>query len=107
MVTGAAQGIGREIALRLAADGFDIALNDISAKATELQGVQDEIVRLGRKAGVFPADVTVEDEVRTMIEAVVADFGGVDVVRTLRPYIGRSPTVDTLDGGECRDLQRG
>ncbi|KAJ7083456.1 NAD(P)-binding protein [Mycena epipterygia] len=80
VVTGAAQGIGREIALRLAADGLDVALNDISAKTAELQGVQDEIVRLGRKAGVFPADVTVEDDVRSMIEAIVADFGGVDVM---------------------------
>ncbi|KAJ6531629.1 hypothetical protein DFH09DRAFT_1409024 [Mycena vulgaris] len=80
VVTGAAQGIGREIALRLARDGFDLALNDITAKRTELHGVEEEVVKLGRKAGLFIADVAAEDEVRAMLEAVVAKFGGIEVM---------------------------
>ncbi|KAJ7679640.1 short chain oxidoreductase [Mycena rosella] len=70
VVTGAAQGIGRAISLRLAADGFDIALNDIAAKKDQLEGVRDEIVRLGRKSCLFIADVSVEDDVRAMFEGV-------------------------------------
>ncbi|KAJ6603263.1 hypothetical protein DFH09DRAFT_1257540 [Mycena vulgaris] len=68
IVTGAAQGLGRAIALRLAEDGFDIALNDIPSK---------NIVHLGRRAGVFPADVAVEDEVRALIDAVMVANAGI------------------------------
>ncbi|KAJ7456111.1 NAD-binding protein [Mycena latifolia] len=80
VVTGAAQGIGRAIALRLAADGFDVAVNDITGKSAELLGVQGEIERLGRKAGCFLADVTVEAEVRAMVDGIVTEFGGIDVM---------------------------
>ncbi|KAJ7458526.1 NAD-binding protein [Mycena latifolia] len=80
VVTGAAQGIGRAIALRLTADGFDVAVNDIAGKSAELQGAREEIERLGRKADCFLADVTVETEVRTMLAEIVAEFGGVDMV---------------------------
>ncbi|KAJ6545484.1 short chain oxidoreductase [Mycena capillaripes] len=82
VVTGTAQGIGRAIALRLAADGFDIALNDIASKSNELQGVEAEIAALGlgRKMGVFTADVAVEDEVRGLLSSVVEKLGGIDVM---------------------------
>ncbi|KAJ7450220.1 NAD-binding protein [Mycena latifolia] len=80
VVTGAAQGIGRAIALRLTADGFDVVVNDIAGKSAELQGVREEIEHLGRKADCFLADVTVKTEVRTMLAEIVAEFGGVDVM---------------------------
>ncbi|HFO2762790.1 TPA: SDR family NAD(P)-dependent oxidoreductase, partial [Klebsiella variicola] len=56
LVTGAAQGIGRGIALRLAADGADIALVDL--KADKLEAVKKEVEALGRKASTFSADVS-------------------------------------------------
>jgi NAD(P)-dependent dehydrogenase (short-subunit alcohol dehydrogenase family) len=80
VITGAAQGIGREIALRLAADGFDIALNDIASKGTQLKAVEEEIAALGRKAACFSADVAEDEEVMKMVDAIVAHFGSVDVV---------------------------
>jgi len=43
LVTGAARGIGRDIALRLAADGLDMAVNYIGANADQLEGVAEEI----------------------------------------------------------------
>ncbi|KAJ7458149.1 NAD-binding protein [Mycena latifolia] len=74
------KGIGRGIALRLAADGFNVAVNDIPSKSAELQGVREEIERLGRKASCFLADVSVEGELRAMLEGIVTAFGGVDVM---------------------------
>lgn len=80
LVTGSAQGIGRGIALRLAEDGFDVAVNDIPSKTTELASVAEEIRGKGRKAIVVAADVTVEDQVKGMVESTVKELGGLDVV---------------------------
>lgn len=79
IVTGASRGIGRAIALRLADDGFDIALNDIATKSTELDVVASDINGKGRRTIVVPADVSVEDEVKDMIATTVRVLGGVDV----------------------------
>lgn len=48
IVTGASQGIGRAIALRLADDGFDVAINDLSAAKDNLETLRQEIVAKGR-----------------------------------------------------------
>ncbi|KAG1810735.1 hypothetical protein EV424DRAFT_1542851 [Suillus variegatus] len=80
IVTGASRGIGRAIALRLADDGFDIALNDIATKSTELDVVASDINGKGRRTIVVPADVSVEDEVKDMIATTVRVLGGVDMI---------------------------
>ncbi|KAG2050424.1 NAD-binding protein [Suillus hirtellus] len=80
IVTGASQGIGRAIALRLADDGFDIALNDIATKSIELDVVASDINGKGRRTIVVPADVSVEDEVKDMIATTVRVLGGVNVM---------------------------
>ena len=77
-----AQGIGREIALRLADDGFDVAVNDVDGKAEALALVQQEIRAKGRKTSTTTllADVSKEDQVEKIIGDVVKEFGGLDVV---------------------------
>lgn len=80
LVTGSAQGIGRAIALRLADDGFDVGLNDLSSKREKLEAVQAEIIQKGRRSTVVAADVSVEAEVQTMVEGTVRDLGGLDVM---------------------------
>ena len=79
LITGSAQGIGHSIALRLARDGFDIALNDISSKRHQLRAVANDIEKIGRGAHLVPADVTIEGEVKGMIQGAVKGLGGVDV----------------------------
>jgi len=79
-VTGAAQGIGRAIALRLASDGFDVAINDIASKAAQLDRVKGEVIATGRRSAVFCGDVSVDSEVKDMVASVVAALGGLDVM---------------------------
>jgi NAD(P)-dependent dehydrogenase (short-subunit alcohol dehydrogenase family) len=80
LITGAAQGIGRSIALRLATDGFDIALNDLPAKHEQLHALAAEIENFGRKTCIVPADVSEENQVKQMIDSTVEQLGGLDVV---------------------------
>ncbi|KAJ6514486.1 NAD-binding protein [Mycena vitilis] len=80
LVTGAARGIGKAIALRLADDGFDIVVNDVSANSKELDHLVDEIIDAGRASSAHIADVSLDDEVCGMIEAVVQRYGGLDVM---------------------------
>lgn len=54
IVTGAANGIGRAIALRLAEDGLNVAVNDIEANRHELEAVRSEIKKLDATVSWLP-----------------------------------------------------
>lgn len=81
LVTGAAQGIGRGIALRLAKDGFDVAVNDLSSNSDTLeelaQGISDSS---GGRAIPILGDVSSESDVVGMVKTCASELGGLDVV---------------------------
>lgn len=78
LVTGAGQGIGRGIALRLARDGAAVAVVDV--KREEAESVVREIEALGRKATAFVADVSDRDQVYAAIAHAEQTLGGFDVM---------------------------
>jgi len=78
LVTGAGQGIGRAIALRLARDGADIAIVDLDDE--KMRGVADEVRAAGRKATTFLADVSSRDEVFAAVDHAERELGGYDVM---------------------------
>ncbi|KAH9479105.1 Short-chain dehydrogenase [Psilocybe cubensis] len=81
VVTGASRGIGRAIALQLARDGYDVALNDLPSNKIQLEGLSSEInEQTGQRTLVLPGDVSVEDDVKGLVEASTKDLGGVDVM---------------------------
>jgi 3-oxoacyl-[acyl-carrier protein] reductase len=80
LVTGAAQGIGRAIALKFAKGGAKIALNDIEAQKENLEKVKKEIEELGGQAKYYFADVSKYEEVERMIKEIEKDFGRLDVL---------------------------
>lgn len=79
LVTGGARDVGREIAMTLAAEGAVVAVN-YRDSADEAEAVVDEIVASGGKAKAYAADVGDFAAVTTMVDAVVKDFGGLNIV---------------------------
>lgn len=78
LVTGAGQGIGRGIALRLARDGADIALVDLNDDKIKL--VAEEIKALGRRAITIKADISVREQVFAAVDEAEKQLGGFDVI---------------------------
>jgi NAD(P)-dependent dehydrogenase (short-subunit alcohol dehydrogenase family) len=78
VVTGASRGIGRSVALALAAAGADVA---VSARSRdELEQVADAIRAVGRRALAVTSDVTSAEEVARMAGAAIEGLGGVDIL---------------------------
>jgi NAD(P)-dependent dehydrogenase (short-subunit alcohol dehydrogenase family) len=78
LVTGASRGIGRAIAVGLAAAGADVALS--ARNEQQLRDVAAEVEALGRKAVVLPADVTDADACRQLADDAVTGLGHLDVL---------------------------
>lgn len=78
LVTGAGQGIGRAIALRLAQDGADIGVIELNEEKAE--AVAEEVRGKGRNATSVRADVSDRDQVYAAIDQVEKDLGGFDVI---------------------------
>ena len=78
IVTGASRGIGKAIALRLAREGFDLAL--AARTAGELEAAASECEAEGAKALAVPTDVTREDDVKRLFEETLGRFGRLDLL---------------------------
>ncbi len=91
LVTGAARGLGRAIALALAAEGVNVAVADIGgggknapgyelAGQDELQATAEQIAALGVKAAAIQADVTNSAQVADMVEQTIKELGGLHIL---------------------------
>ena len=93
VITGAAMGIGRETALRLAKDGGDVAVVDLNPEAA--QKTVSEIEELGRKAAAYSVDVADWGQVGVMVDRVNRDFGRIDLLVNSAGILG--PTVPVAE----------
>ncbi len=78
LITGSARGIGAAIALRLASDGYNIALNDISEESFENNCIEDKIKAAGVLCEKFICDVSKYDECEKTVKEVKEHFGSID-----------------------------
>ena len=100
VVTGASRGIGKALALRLAAEGADVVVAAKSEQSSErlpgsIHETADAIRALGRRALAVPTDVRSEDAIRNMIERTVADFGRLDILVNNAGAIWTQPILET------------
>ncbi len=100
LITGASRGIGKAIALKLAADGANIIVAAKSVQENPKLGgtifsAADEIEKAGGKALAVQCDIRYDDQVNEMVQKAVAHFGGIDILINNASAITLSNTEDT------------
>ncbi len=79
LVTGSSRGIGRDCAIRFAEAGADVVINYVSSRSAAME-TAEQVLNLGRSVHVVKADISEEDDVRSMIEYVAREIGQLDIV---------------------------
>ena len=98
IVTGAGRGIGKAIALRLAADGAHIVIPDIDPDAGKSTAA--EVGALGRQALAVRTDVSSKGQVQAMVRATVEKFGRVDILINNAGILGPNRPVVEIEEEE-------
>jgi 3-oxoacyl-[acyl-carrier protein] reductase len=96
LVTGAASGIGRAIALMFARAGAAVAVGHLGS-AAQADALVREITALGGKAIAFDADVTLGAAVASMVDATQAVLGPIDVLVNCAGIIQEKPFLETTE----------
>jgi 3-oxoacyl-[acyl-carrier protein] reductase len=105
LVTGGGRGIGKAIALGLAEDGADVAINyrkDADAAGQTVAGIE----KLGRRAAAYAASIDDYAQCEQMVHQILADFGKVDILVNNAGVASRGQTVAKTDPAEIDRLLR-
>ena len=105
LVTGGGRGIGGAIALALAEDGADVAVNYRRDEAAAKETVA-AIEALGRRARSYQASVESFDEDRAMVDGILADFGQIDILVNNAGIASRGNSVLDTDAAELERVVR-
>jgi 3-oxoacyl-[acyl-carrier protein] reductase len=96
VITGAGRGIGRALAIRFAAQGAHVALLDMNA--ADLASAAQQCTDLGVRAQAYTVDVSREGEVAAALDAVVRDFGSLDVIINNAGIVKDALLIKVKDG---------
>ncbi|MFQ6118494.1 MAG: 3-oxoacyl-[acyl-carrier-protein] reductase [Methanosarcinales archaeon] len=95
LVTGSSRGIGRSIALALAEEGADVAIN-YQAREVPAKEVAQQIEDMGRSSGIYKANVGNFEQVNKMISDITENFGKIDILVN-NAGINRDKTLAKMD----------
>ena len=96
LITGGASGIGRLLALRMAAAGARIAISDIDA--TGMERVREEAAAQGWSILCFPVDLSSREQIQAMALKVNEEIGGVDILINNAGIVSGQPFLAASDG---------
>ena len=78
-VTGASRGIGKEVALKFAENGYNVVINYVSSK-TDVEALRSEFEDKGVKTLIMQADVTDKEAIEELVKKAIEEFGSIDVL---------------------------
>jgi 3-oxoacyl-[acyl-carrier protein] reductase len=104
IVTGGSRGIGRQVAARMAAQGYAVVVNYVGNKAAADDAVA-AFAAAGGRATCVRADVADEKAVQALFDTAEREFGGIDVVVHAAGIVARAPLAD-LDLAELDSITR-
>ena len=94
LVIGARRNMGKAFALGLAEAGADVAVSDVNLESGQLQTVADEIQKMGRNSLALKADISNQEDVKTLVKKVVKEFGTIDILMNVAVMYHSRSMVD-------------
>ena len=94
LVIGARRNMGKGFALGLAEAGADVAVTDINIESGQLKSVSEEIEAMGRKSIFLKTDISSQEEVKKMVDKVMLEFGGIDILMNVAVMYHMKSVVD-------------
>ena len=94
LVVGARRNMGKGFALGLAEAGADVAVTDINIESGQLKAVSEEIEAMGRKSIFLKTDISSQEEVEKMVDKVMLEFGGIDILMNVAVMYHMKSVVD-------------
>ena len=102
IVTGAGQGIGKAISLRLANAGADVAILDLNLQSAKT--VAEDIETIGKQAIPIKVDVSKSEDVDAAVRSTLAEFGRIDILVNNAGIAGRTLPLTDLDESDWDDV---
>lgn len=94
LITGADSGIGAAVAIAFAREGADVALSYLPAEQSDAEEIRDYVEETGRRAFLYPGDLSDPQYCRDLVDATVKEFGGLDA---LVNNAGRQIAVEAIE----------
>ena len=94
LVIGARRNMGKGFALGLAEAGADVAVTDLNTESGQLKAVSEKIKAMGRKSICIKTDISSQEDVRKMIDKVMQEFGGIDILMNVAVMYHMKSVVD-------------
>ena len=94
LVIGARRNMGKGFALGLAEAGADVAVTDLNTESGQLKAVGEEIMAMGRESICIKTDISSQEDVRKMVDTVMQEFGGIDILMNVAVMYHMKSVVD-------------
>lgn len=100
LITGGDSGIGRAVALLYAREGADVAITYLEEEQSDAEETKQAVEAEGRRCLLLPGDLTEADHCDEVVEAVVSEFGKIDIFVSNAAHQNRKPTLEDVTNEE-------